>query len=91
MEKLIVLKKYNMAMATAKAILDLFCRQTQNDLVFTIDVFNDVSLEVSLGDIESVHKILFDYIYRDYFVAIEEFLQVDYEFDFTFLSCTIPK
>ena len=86
MEKLIVLKKYNMAMATAKAILDLFCRQAQKDLVFTIDVFNDVSLEVSLRDIESVHKILFDYIYQDYFVAIEEFLQVDYEFDFTFLG-----
>lgn len=86
MEKLIVLKKYNLAMATAKAILDLFCRQAQKELVFTIDVFNDVSLEVSLRDIESVHKILFDYIYRDYFVAIEEFLQVDYEFDFTFLG-----
>ena len=60
MEKLIVLKKYNLAMATAKAILDLFCRQAQKELVFTIDVFNDVSLEVSLRDIESVHKILFD-------------------------------
>ena len=86
MEKLIVLKKYNLAMAYAKVILDLFCRQTKRELVLTIDVFNDPSLTLTKGDIESVHKILFEYIYDDYFVAIDEFLQVDYEFDFAFLG-----
>ena len=86
MEKLIVAEKYNLAMAAAKVILDLFCRQTKRELVFTVDVFNDSSLHLTIGDIESVHKILFEYIYEDYFVAIEEFLQVDYEFDFTFLG-----
>ncbi len=86
MEKLIVVKKYKLAMATAKVILDLFCRQTKKELVFTIDVFNDPSLTLTLNDIESVHKILFEYIYEDYFVGFEEFLQVDYEFDFTFLG-----
>ena len=86
MEKLIVLKKYNLAMATAKVILDLFCRQTRNELVFTIDVFNDPNLILKQRDLESVHKILFKYIYEDYFVGFEEFLQVDYEFDFSFLG-----
>ena len=86
MEKLIVNKKYNLAMATAKVILDLFCRQTKRELVFTIDVFNDSSVKITQSDMKNVHKILFDYIYEDYFVALEEFLQVDYEFDFTFLS-----
>lgn len=86
MEKLIVLKKYNLAMATAKVILDLFCRQTKKDLVFTIDVFNDPNLILKRSDIESVHNILFQYIYEDYFVGFEQFLQVDYEFDFTFLG-----
>ena len=86
MEKLIVLGKYNLAMAAAKVILDLFCRQTKRELVFTVDVFNDPSLHLTRGDIESVHKTLFEYIYEDYFVAIEEFLQVDYEFDFTYLD-----
>ena len=86
MEKLIVAEKYNLAMAAAKVILDLFCRQTKRELVFTVDVFNDSSLHLTIGDIESVHKILFEYIYEDYFVAIEEFLQVDYEFDFTFIG-----
>ena len=90
MEKLIVLEKYNLAMATAKVILDLFCRQTKRELVFTIDVFNDPSLTLTKADIKSVHEILFGYIYDDYFVAVEEFLQVDYEFDFTFLGSN-PK
>ena len=36
-------------------------------------------------------KILFEYIYDDYFVAIEEFLNVEYEFDFTFLGQNDPK
>ena len=86
MEKLIVLRQYNLAMAAAKIILDLFSRQTKNELVFTVDVFNDPSLELTLGDIRSVHEILFGYIYDDYFVGREKFLQVDYEFDFTFLK-----
>ena len=86
MEKLIVLKKYNLAMATGKLILDLFCRQTKRELVLTIDVFNDPSLTLTQRDIESVHKILFEYIYQDYFVTIEKFLRVGYEFDFSFLG-----
>ena len=86
MEKLIVLERYGLAMAVAKIILDLFCRQTKRELVFTIDVFNDQSLSLSRNDLESVHKILFDYIYRDYFVGLDEFLRVDYEFDFTYLG-----
>ena len=86
MEKLIVLERYGLAMAVAKIILDLFCRQTKRELVFTIDVFNDDSLSLSRNDLESVHKILFDYIYRDYFVGLDEFLRVDYEFDFTYLG-----
>ena len=86
MEKLIVLKEYGLAMACAKVILDLFCRQTKKDLVFTIDVFNDPDLILKQRDLKDVHKILFTYIYEDYFVGFEEFLQVDYEFDFTFLG-----
>ena len=86
MEKLIVLKKYNLAMAVAKVILDLFCRQTKKKLVFTIDVFNDPDLKISLKDMENVHRVLFGYIYDDYFVGLEQFLKVDYEFDFTFLG-----
>lgn len=86
MEKLIAAQEYNLAMATAKIVLDVFCRQTKRELVFTVDVFNDPDLKLSLDDLKSVHKILFEYIYEDYFVAIEEFLRVDYEFDFTFLG-----
>jgi DNA helicase-2/ATP-dependent DNA helicase PcrA len=86
MEKLIVLRKYNLAGATAKVILDLFCRQTKRKLVFTVDVFNDSSLNLTQRDIQSIHRMLFEYICEDYFVGIEEFLQVDYEFDFTFLG-----
>ncbi|WP_458405424.1 UvrD-helicase domain-containing protein [Methanobrevibacter sp.] len=86
MEKLIVNRKYNLAMAAAKVILDLFSRQTKRELVLTIDVFNDPDLTLSKRDIQSVHEILFTYIYRDYFEAIEEYLKVDYEYDFTFLG-----
>lgn len=86
MEKLIVVRKYHLAMATAKAILDLFCKQTDNDLVLTIDVFNDSSLTLSEREMQSVHKILFTYIYEDYFEPKEQFLNVDYEYDFTFLD-----
>ncbi len=86
MEKLIVVRKYPLAMAAAKVILDLFCRQTKRELVFTIDVFNDTNLTLSKRDMQSVHKTLFTYIYEDYFEAIEEFLKVDYEYDFTFLG-----
>ena len=52
MEKLIVVRKYPLAMATAKVILDLFCKQTDNDLVLTIDVFNDASLTLSERDMQ---------------------------------------
>ncbi len=86
MEKLIVVRKYDLAMAAAKVVLDLFCRQAKRELVFTIDVFNDPSLTLTLDDIESVHKILFEYICDDYYVGRDKFLQVDYEFDFTFLG-----
>lgn len=86
MEKLIVLRKYHLAIATSKAILDLFNRQTQQELVLTIDVFNDTTLSLNERDMKSVHKILFTSIYNDYFEAIEEYLQVDYEYDFTFLG-----
>ena len=85
MEKLIVVKKYKLAMATAKVILDLFCRQTKRELVFTVDVFNDPSLTLTNRDMKSVHKLLFEYIYNDYFFKRQEFLQVDYEFDFSFM------
>ena len=86
MEKLIVVRKYNLAMATAKVILDMFCRQTERQLVFTVDVFNDPNLKLTRNDLQSVHQILFQYIYNDYFKPIEKFLNVDYEFDFTFLG-----
>lgn len=86
MEKLIVVRKYHLAMATAKVVLDLFCKQTKRDLVLTIDVFNDTSLSLSEREMQSVHKILFTYIYEDYFEPIEQYLKVDYEYDFTFLG-----
>ena len=86
MEKLIVLRKYHLAIATSKVILDLFNKQTQQELELTIDVFNDTSLSLNEMDMKSVHKILFTSIYDDYFEAIEEYLQVDYEYDFTFLG-----
>jgi DNA helicase-2/ATP-dependent DNA helicase PcrA len=54
--------------------------------MLTVDVFNDSGLKISLNDMQSVHKILFKYIYDDYFVGIEQFLNVDYEFDFAFLG-----
>ena len=86
MEKLIVVRKYHMAIAASKVILDLFCKQTQRTLVLTIDVFNDTNLTLTERDMKSVHKILFTYIYNDYFESIEQYLQVDYEYDFTFLG-----
>jgi DNA helicase-2/ATP-dependent DNA helicase PcrA len=86
MEKLIVTKRYRLAMAAAKVALDLFCRQTKRELVFSIDIFNDTALTLTLGDIKVVHKTLFKYIYKDYFEGIEESLRVNYEFDFTFLG-----
>ena len=86
MEKLIVVRKYHMAIAASKVILDLFCKQTQRTLVLTIDVFNDTNLTLTERDMQSVHKILFTYIYNDYFESIEQYLQVDYEYDFTFLG-----
>ena len=85
MEKLIVVKKYELAMATAKVILDLFTKKTKKEFVFTLDIFNDTNISISKSDIKSVHKTLFKYIYEDYFYEIEEYLQVDYEFDFSFL------
>ena len=62
MEKLIVVRKYPLAMASAKVILDLFCKQTKRELVFTIDVFNDLNLTLTKRDMQSVHKILFTYL-----------------------------
>ena len=86
MEKLIVCGEFSLAMASAKIILDVFCRQAKRHLVLTVDVFNDPSIELTMEDMKGVHKILFEYIYDDYFVGIEEFLNVEYEFDFTFLG-----
>ena len=86
MEKLIVMGNYRLAMATAKVILDLFCAKTKRELVFAIDIFNDHSIDISIDDIKSVHEILFEYIYNDYFTSLERFLNVDYEFDFSFIK-----
>ena len=71
MEKLIVVRKYHRAIAASKVILDLFCKQTQRTLVLTIDVFNDTNLTLTERDMQSVHKILFTYIYNAYFESIE--------------------
>ena len=86
MEKLIVVKKYRLAMATAKVLLDLFCKLTENQLILTFDVFNDRDMQLNERSMKSVHKLLFKYIYEDYFEEIEESLQVDYEFDFSYLG-----
>ena len=86
MEKLIVVKKYRLAMATAKVLLDLFCKLTENQLILTFDVFNDRNMQLNERSMKSVHKLLFKYIYEDYFEEIEESLQVDYEFDFSYLG-----
>ena len=86
MEKFIALKKYKLAMATAKIILDLFMKYSNNELIFTIDIFNDKNIIITENDIENVHKLLFKYIYDDYFKSKVNFLQVNYEFDFSFLQ-----
>ena len=89
MEKLMVAGRYHLAMATAKIILDLFCRQTESAFVFTIDVFNDTSLSLTERDMKDVHEFLFQCIYEDYFRPIEDYLEVDYEYDFTFLGSDV--
>ena len=86
MEKFIVTKKYKLVIATSKVILDLFSKYIDKKFVFTIDVFNDSDILITKRDVESVHHLLFEYIYIDYFAESEEFLQIDYEFDFTFLG-----
>ena len=86
MEKFIVVKQYKLVLATSKVILDLFNRLTKNDFQLTIDVFNDNSLNITDSVIKTVHELLFKYIYEDYFSNIEQFLIVDYEYDFTFLG-----
>lgn len=86
MEKLVVIENYKLAMATANTVLDLFNTLTKNQLVFTIDVFNDSELSLTKTDMKSVHELLFEYIYSDYFYGKTQFLSVDYEFDFTYLG-----
>ena len=86
MEKFIVLKKYKLAAATSKVILDVFNQLTDNDFEMTIDVFCDPSVNITSSTVKSLHELLFEYIYDDYFKSSEEFLVVDYEFDFTFLG-----
>ncbi|WP_296859969.1 UvrD-helicase domain-containing protein, partial [uncultured Methanobrevibacter sp.] len=86
MEKLIVVHKYNLAMACAKVILDLFSKLTKREWVFAVDVFNDSNLKISHTSIKQVHELIFKYIYEDYFKGIGEFLNVSYEYDFTFLG-----
>lgn len=86
MEKLIVLKNYRLAIATAKVILDLFCTKTAQELVFTIDVFNDSSATFTLLDARNVHSQIFDIIYGNYFNPKEEFLRVYYDFDLDYLG-----
>jgi len=86
MEKLIVVHKYNLAMACAKVILDLFSKLTKQEWVFAVDVFNDPNLKISHTSIKQVHELIFKYIYEDYFKGIGEFLNVSYEYDFTFLG-----
>ena len=86
MEKLIVVRKYKLAIATSKVILDSFKLLTKKDFALTIDVFNDPSIKITARTVKSVHEALFKYIYEDYFSTIEKFLHVNYEFDFTFLG-----
>lgn len=56
MEKLIALKHYSLAIATAKVIVDLFSKKTSQELVFTIDVFNDSDLHLNISDARAVHR-----------------------------------
>lgn len=86
MEKFIALNDYAMAIATAKVILDLFSAKTSQELVFTIDVFNDPSLRFTPGDARATHRQLFDIIYGDYYDSKEEFLNVYYDFDLDYLG-----
>ena len=86
MEKLIVVKKYKLAMASSKVLLDSFNRLTKQKFVFTLDVFNDPNLKITERTMKSVHRLLFKYIYEDYFGPKEEFLNVDYEYDFSYMG-----
>ena len=90
MEKFIVLKKYKLAMVCAKVILDLFSMQTKRQLIFTVDVFCDSTIKITQDYIKNLHKLLFSYIYDDYFKSKEKFLKVDYDYDFSFFKNT-PK
>ncbi len=62
MEKFIVLENYTLAIATAKVILDLFCQKTSQELVFTIDIFNDRSIHYTINDVKGVYKQIFEII-----------------------------
>ena len=86
MEKFMLLKKYNLAIAVAKVILDLFCKKTSQQLVFTIDVFNDYEQHFTISDARDVHRQIFDIIYENYFNEREEFLEVYYDFDLNYLE-----
>ncbi len=86
MEKLIALKHYSLAIATAKVIVDLFSKKTSQELVFTIDVFNDSDLHLNISDARAVHRQIFDIIYENYFNRREEFLEVYYDFDLDYLG-----
>lgn len=85
MEKFIAIGEYRLSVACAKVILDLFCKKTKNELVFTIDVFNDSDLGFTLNDSKAVHRQIFDIIYNNYYRNLEEFLRVNYEFDLNFI------
>ena len=79
MEKFIVLKKYKLAMVCAKVILNLFSRQIKRQLLFTIDVFCDPNLKITQHDMKNLHKMLFTYIYDDYYETLEgKYLPVDH-------------
>ena len=89
MEKFILLEDYTLAIAAAKVILDLFCKKTSQELVFTIDVFNDFSRRFALNDARAVHRQIFDIIYGDYYDSMEEFLNVYYDFDLSYLGRSV--
>ncbi|WP_406533455.1 UvrD-helicase domain-containing protein [Methanobrevibacter sp.] len=89
MEKFILLEDYTLAIAAAKVILDLFCKKTSQELVFTIDVFNDSSRRFTLNDARAVHRQIFDIIYGDYYDSMEEFLNVYYDFDLSYLGRSV--
>ena len=89
MEKFIVIGEYRLSVACAKVILDLFCKKTSQELVFTIDVFNDSELRLTLSDCKAVHRQIFDIIYSNYYRDLEEFLRVSYEFDLSYISKSV--